>query len=329
MKIKRITALLLVCAFAVLSLLSCNGDTQQTDESQTIYHTATFNFSNGDAPYSVSVADGELVSPPIPPERENYIFNGWKKNGTAWDFSSSGVFADVDFVAQWIDASTLFGYSANGDGTITVTEYKGALDEIRIPEIISGMKVTALGEKVFIGFADNNSTLISLPETLTSIGNSAFEGCSELKISVLGKISSLGERAFDGCVLLSDVSLDDSLESIPFRAFAGCTSLKSFYVPKNVKTIGEDAFDGCSSVQTLIIASKDVVIEDSAFSDCDALVTVFFEGDESEWQSILANVDNGGDGNSDLLDAKVYFFSETEKEGDFWYYNEKGEPRCW
>ena len=53
-----------------------------------------------------------------------------------------------------------------------------------------------------------------------------------------------------------------------------------------------------------------------------------FEGTKEEWEQIVPKIDAGGGGNDKLLEAKVYFYSETEAEGDYWRYD-NGEPRCW
>ena len=328
MAIKKTVAVILVCLMSLFAFSACNDNDENGNDTQKIYYTATFNFSNGDDPYTVKVEEGALITPPIAPERENYIFNGWKQKGYIWNFDTNYVFSDVSFTAQWIDASSIFSTQKNSDDSLTVTEYKGSLTEIRIPEIISGFRVSAIGDGVFQNFADGNATVIVLPKSITSVGTAAFEGCSELKVIVEGSLSHVGERAFNGCLQLESIAFDDSLTQIPFKTFAGCSALKDIKIAKGTKTIGEDAFDGCSAIQTLIISSKELSVENSAFADCDALVTVFFEGTEEEWNAVYSKIDVGGSGNADLLDAKVYFYSETEAAGDFWYYNADGEPRC-
>ena len=332
MKLKRFFILLAVFLLALACLNSCKKDGEKPNDTPT-YYTATFNFNNGDEPYSVQFKGGSLITPPLSPERENYIFNGWRSEGKTWNFSKDMTYADVNFVAQWIDASSIFAYSANNDGTITVTEYRGSLTEIRIPKVISGLTVTAIGDNVFKNFEDIDATVITVPETVTAIGNSAFEGCANTPVKVLGKISTLGERAFDGCAKLSEINLDESLTEIPFRAFALCSALGEITVPKNVTKISENAFSYCSSVKTVLVISKDFTVEDSAFAGCDGLLTVFYIGNEAEWENVLSKISDGGNGNDNLREANVFFYSENEPEGEdkdsFWYFNNKGEPRCW
>ena len=321
-------SLLLLCLLPLMlfTLVSCDED--DTPKNTTIYYNATFDFKNGDENYVVRVEDGALITPPIAPERENYIFNGWKTKGYYWNFSSDFIREDVYFIAQWVDAASIFTTQKNSDDTVTVTAYSGFLSEVRIPEVISGFTVTAIGDNVFEDYSNGNTTVIALPKTVTSVGASAFKNCDASKIEIEGELSHIGEEAFSGCLLLESVKLSDELEVIPYRAFAGCEALTGVKIPKGVKTIAEDAFDGCSAMQTIIIAATELTIENSAFAGCDGLLTVFFEGNEAQWETIIQNTDAGGNGNDDLLDAKVYFYSETEKDGDYWRYD-NGEPRCW
>ena len=119
------------------------------------------------------------------------------------------------------------------------------------------------------------------------------------------------------------------MTEIPFRAFGSCASLTEMIIPQSVKLINEDAFSGCSAIKTVLIMSNDVAVNDSAFMNCDSLVTVFFAGSEEEWNAL--NIADGGNGNDKLKEANVFFYLEDkpENEGSFWYFNDKGQPRCW
>ena len=329
---KRFFLVFVILLLAFFCLASCKEE-PETPNDEPIYYTATFNFNNGQDPYTTQFKKGALIIPPISPERENYIFNGWKTDGKTWDFSKDMTYSDISFSAQWIDAASIFDYSTNSNGTITVTKYRGALTEIRIPEVISGLTVTAIGDEMFKNFESAGSTVITVPETVTAIGASAFEGCGTIPVKILGKISVLGERAFDGCAKLAEITLADELGEIPFRAFAGCSALTEMTLPKNVTKINEDAFWNCASVKTLVVLSTKLSVDDSAFAGCDGLLTVFYIGSSTEWQTVLEGVSDGGNGNDNFRAAKVYFYSENEPKGEnkstFWYFNSKGEPRCW
>ena len=327
--LKKILFALVALTLALACLCACNDTTTTKLPDEKKLYTVSFKFNNGDADYALSVESGSLVPAPLTPARENYIFNGWKFEGKIWNFSEDRVYENIAFTAQWIDASSIFSYSVNDDATITVTAYNGSLTEIRIPEVISGLTVTAIADNVFKSFNDTDVTLITRPKTVKSVGKSAFEGCGFMPITILGELSHIGEQAFDGCTLLTKISLDENITDIPFRAFADCTSLTELTIPKNVSVISEDAFSGCSGIKTALLLSTDFSVDDSAFAGCDSLVTVFYMGSEADWNDVLSKVNDGGNGNDNLKNAKVYFYSELEAEGDYWHFNDKNQPRCW
>lgn len=328
MNIKK-TALLLILLLALsLAVISCTDEPQKTEDE---YFTVTLDYNNGSAPHTVRVEADKTMPQPKNPEKEGYIFGGWRNGGKEWHFETDMVFNNITLTAAWIDASSVFEYTANEDGTITVTSYSGKLSDIGIPKIISGFTVSALGDGIFDNTDKKDIATITLPDSLTSVGASALEGFSNTPIFFEGKLSHLGESAFSGCNRLFSISLTDEIEKIPFNAFASCSSLSSIEIPSSVTVIEENAFYGCTSLKTIVINSKDVVIENGAFSGCESLVSVFFFGNEEEWLSVLENVDNGGGENEYLLSAKVYFWSENkpESDGNYWYITEDGEARTW
>ncbi len=323
MNFKKALAVLLFM-LAIVSLVACDTD---KPVEKPAYYTVTLNYNNGTELHTVEVAANTVLSAPKDPEKEGYIFGGWKNGARDWDFNGA-VMSDMTLTASWIDASSLFDYVTYEDG-IKVVEYTGALSAIRVPSVISGYNVTAIADGVFSGLADSVSE-ITLPETVSVIGEECFFETSGVAISVGGAISYLGESAFAGCNGLSKIVLTEGLKTIPFSTFAGCSSLKTVTIPESVSSIEENAFYG-AGLQTLVILSHELTVENGAFSDCDALMTVFFLGSEDQWQTLLSSVDTGGGENDDLLGARICFYSEDEPdaEGDFWYYNESGEPRVW
>ncbi|MEE0084886.1 MAG: leucine-rich repeat domain-containing protein, partial [Paludibacteraceae bacterium] len=94
---------------------------------------------------------------------------------------------------------------------------------------------------------------IKIPESVTSIGNSAFSGCSSLKsIKIPEGVTSIGNEAFFGCSSLTDIKIPEGVTSIGEEALKGCKNLDVVIDNKeqNVE-IGYDAFDDCKSVKFL------------------------------------------------------------------------------
>jgi surface antigen bspA-like len=84
-------------------------------------------------------------------------------------------------------------------------------------------------------------------------------------------VESIGESAFKGCTALTSVNLPNSLASIEKSTFEGCSALASVVIPHAVTSIGENAFKSCSALQSIIIPSQVASVGQGAFSECGGL----------------------------------------------------------
>ena len=92
-------------------------------------------------------------------------------------------------------------------------------------------------------------TKLTIGNSVTSIGERAFEYCSSLTSVTIGNsVTSIGNYAFQYCSSLTSVTIPNSVTSIGERAFRGCTSLKSVTIPDSVTSIGNYAFYYCTSL---------------------------------------------------------------------------------
>ena len=115
------------------------------------------------------------------------------------------------------------------------------------------------------------SSLIPADGTVTSIGESAFSGCSRLtSITIPEGVASIGGNAFKDCSGLTSLTLPSSLIKIGNSAFEGCTGITgSLTIPDSVTTIGSSAFRNCTGFTgSLTIGSKVQTIGDYAFMSC-------------------------------------------------------------
>lgn len=134
-----------------------------------------------------------------------------------------------------------------------------------------------------------------IPDSVTSIGDFAFEDCKSLKsISIPDSVTSIGDGAFEGCRNLTIINIPDSVTHVGESAFSGCKALvnrngfviirnvlynyegkaKSITIPDNVTSIWDCAFSECSSLTNISIPDSVTSIGDNAFSECESLTSI-------------------------------------------------------
>ena len=127
------------------------------------------------------------------------------------------------------------------------------------------------------GIRDKTVTEIVIPDIVTSIGGSAFSGCTSLtSITIPSGVTSIGFYAFHGCRSLTGIEFAENSEliSIGKSAFSGCTSLTSITIPSGVTSIGSYAFHGCSGITSVVIPDSVTSIDSAAFYGCSSLTSI-------------------------------------------------------
>lgn len=193
-----------------------------------------------------------------------------------------------------------YAYKENEDGeTVTITEFLGPVDpanngpyDIEIPTELDHHPVTGLGEYSFSGTYSpdhqTNHNLISfcnqiqsvtIPESVTSIGKSAFEHCSKLdSLTIKGVATSIGAYAFASCTSLTSLSLVGNFQTIGEQAFAYC-GMTSLTTDADITSIGEYAFSHCTSLTSLSLTGSVQTIGYQAFACCTSLTSLSLTGD--------------------------------------------------
>ncbi|MGC9151789.1 MAG: leucine-rich repeat domain-containing protein [Microbacter sp.] len=138
-----------------------------------------------------------------------------------------------------ISGATIAAYTGTG-GTYTDTSYPANT----VPYDAFYNDATGTGKTTL--------TSITLPNSLTSIGNGAFELCTGLtSIPIPSSVTSIGSYAFNACSGLTSATIPPLVTSIGVWAFAYCTSLTSIPIPSSVTSIGSYAFAYCSGLFTV------------------------------------------------------------------------------
>ena len=116
---------------------------------------------------------------------------------------------------------------------------------------------------------------VSIPNSVTSIGSSAFYDCDGLtSVTIPNSVTSIGERAFYNCSGLTSITIPNSVTTIGGNAFFRCTGLTSVTIPNSVTSIGDWAFSDCTRLTSITIPNSVTSIGDRAFYECTGLTSV-------------------------------------------------------
>ena len=133
--------------------------------------------------------------------------------------------------------------------------------------------VTSIGERAFSYCA--GLTSVTIGNSVTNIGDYAFYECSGLTSVTIGNsVTNIGDYAFYGCSGLTSVTIPNSVTSIGRYAFEYCSGLTSVTIPNSVTSIGKWAFSNCKGLTSITIPNSVTNIGDFAFHGCPDLTSV-------------------------------------------------------
>jgi hypothetical protein len=139
---------------------------------------------------------------------------------------------------------------------------------------------------VLVQFPAGRNDNYTIPNSVTSVGNFAFDSCVRLtSVAIPTNVATIGDWAFSACSGLTNVTIPNINIKIGSYAFESCTSLMSVAIPDSVNGIGFHVFDGCTSLTDVTIGSgltkSPLQIISGDFSDCPNLTSVYLMGAEN------------------------------------------------
>lgn len=189
------------------------------------------------------------------------------------------------------------GISANNSNTILYTSYNNSIiipynEDAFGATIISNTydssqqkgvivfdnTITSIGDFAFYNSTDLTS--IEIPNSVTYIGKSAFNGCSRLGSNLTNNIipdnvTSIGDYAFMDCDALTNIYIGNNVKKIGNSAFFDCNLLSSVHIGNSVWSIGNTAFYNCKNIRQIDLPKSVTMIGDYAFGYCSNLTTVY------------------------------------------------------
>ncbi|OOM80576.1 leucine-rich repeat domain-containing protein [Clostridium sp. BL-8] len=199
--------------------------------------------------------------------------------------NSSGQFANVTISGDWAFCRS----------TGKIVAYLGSQSIINIPDKIDNVAVTGIGA---YAFSSTKITNVTIPSTVSDIGDCAFSGCINLanitipnsvksiddhafincrslkNVTIPGSVISMGNSVFSGCYSLTNATVENGVTFLGNDTFSDCFKLENVSLPNNLTIIGETTFQGCISLRNLVIPSGVTSIGKNAFNYCTNLTSL-------------------------------------------------------
>lgn len=204
----------------------------------------------------------------------------------------------VSYVDKWIVGYDMYvteiSIRSNTKGIVDYAFYDcRVLARINFKDMASYCQIRGFSNvdksKVYIGGQPlTGMTSIAIPDGMTSIDDSAFQGCILLEsITIPDSVTSIGDSAFQGCSWLRSITIPDGVTSIGDAAFQDCSWLGSIAIPDSVTSIGERAFCECRRLTSITIGDGVTSIGERAFAYCSFLTDITFEGTKAQWNAVI------------------------------------------
>jgi len=168
-------------------------------------------------------------------------------------------------------------YDDAAPATLTRVVQTGATTEVNIPTNLDGSTpLTAIAASCFNDAEGHKVTkVLSMPATLTNIGNTAFKNCALVTSLIIGNgVTTIDYDAFNGLIALTSVTVPDSVVTLGVRAFSVNTLLATVTLGNHINAIAIETFSYCNHLSVIVIPNSAVSIGSQAFESCYALVNV-------------------------------------------------------
>ena len=206
-------------------------------------------------------------------------------------FSGCSKLTSINIPASVTSISSSLGYlckelaEISVDANNTIYDSRNDCDAIiesSSHKLILGCKNTIIPETVTVINSSafdgcTGLTSIAIPENVNSIGAWAFSGCRNLEsISLPSSIAKIKQGTFNYCLKLKEVNISEGLTAIESIAFKGAQSLEKITLPITVNTIASSAFENCTALTTVVCFATNVLsLGSNVFANCSNLTAIY------------------------------------------------------
>ena len=178
-----------------------------------------------------------------------------------------------DFGANYVGQKRVDGmWAIECDGPITKIPQRAFLNSMITGNFVIPNTVTEIGDQAFEGCTGLTGNW-TIPNSVTTIGNSAFSGCTGFtgNLTIPNTVKTIGSYAFSGCTgFKGNLTIPNSVTTIDNGTFYECSGFTgNLIIPNSVKTIGGSTFSGCTGFTgDLTLPNSITTIGDYAFKGC-------------------------------------------------------------
>ena len=231
-------------------------------------------------PYKTNVFGVNIVSNTYDAEKECWVikFDGDVTTIGSYAFNRCSTITSVTIpesvtsinTGAFANCSGLKSFTIPNSVTSIGTEafYNTGITSITIPESVNSIGYRVFQDSSYIEkfegkFATNDGCCLIVDGRLISFA----VACDVTEYTIPDTVTSIGGSAFEGCANLISVNIPESVNSIENSAFSGCQNLKSVVIPEGIYSVGYHVFSDCISLTEIYCKNPALTIESGLFDD--------------------------------------------------------------